>query len=194
VLLCKGSIVLQKEVVILQFEHSQAVIFPASYAQKLFGNKRHWDEYMFYTPDSALVRRIDKEILDQYCAASKRFNESAWSTTIAYSSSANDKSSLKLAKKQMIESKQRFAEYCKKWKADSKYWGKQYVGYITPKGEKMIYVQLLDFRKDPYHLNESFKLSWIDGWHGWFETNRRMLHYHVDKKLLTVNEDIYLTL
>jgi len=180
----------KKEVVILQFEHSKAVIFPASYAQKLFGNEGHWKEYKFYTPDSALVRRIDKEILSQYCAAATRFNDGNWRTTIAYSETADDKSSLKLAKKQMSESKKRFAKYCKKWKADGKYWNKQYIGYINPQGEKIIYLQLLDFRNDLYHLSESFKLSWIDGWHGWFETNRITMHYHIDKHLLTINEDI----
>jgi hypothetical protein len=181
---------IRKDIVILKFEYSQAVIFPASYAQKLFGNQRHWDEYRFYTPDSALVRRIDKEILDQYCAASTRFNDSTWKNTIAYSETANDKLSLKLAKKQMLEFKQRFAKYCERWKANGKYWSKQYIGYLNPQGEKMIYVQLLDFRIDPYQLQGRFESSWIDGWHGWFETNRKTMHYHVDKHLLTINEDI----
>jgi hypothetical protein len=180
----------RKDIVILNFEKSQTVIFPATYAQKLFKNEGHWKECKFYTPDSALIRCIDKEVLSQYCAASTRFNEYNWSSTIAYSETAGDKSSLKLAKKQMLESKQRFAKYCEKWKADGKYWSKQYIGYINPQGERMIYVQLLDFRNDPYHLKKSFKLSWIDGWHGWFETNRRTLHYHVVKNSLTINEDI----
>jgi len=191
VLPCRQLMIVQgKGIVVLKFENSQAAIFSADCSQKLFGNEGHWKDYKFYTPDSSLVRRIDKEILSQYCDASKRFNEYNWSGTIANSETTGDKVSLKLAKKQMSESKQRFAKYCEKWESDSKYWSKQYVGYITLKGEKTIYVQLLDFRKDPYHLKQSFTTTWIDGWHGWFETNRRILHYHVVKNLLTINEDI----
>ena len=50
-----------------------------------------------------------------------------------------------------------------------------------------------DFESSEYYqhkLKQYFSTAWIDGWHGWFETNTMRFHYHVDKKLITINEDL----
>lgn len=41
-----------------------------------------------------------------------------------------------------------------------------------------------------YKLKPVFGVSWISGLHGWFEKNTNRLHYHIDKNLFTINEDL----
>ena len=181
---------LLKDVRIVYFDSSAGVIFPKEYAQKKFGKTIGWEKYVFFTPDTTLIKEIDTEIVKQYCIAMTRFSNAGWDQTLDNLKKDNDKKSLKRAKQQMATQKQRFEKFCPQWQHDLVYHDRQYIGYITDSGEKIIYVQFLDFRQDPYKLKPAFGVSWIDGWRGWFETNTNRLHYHVDKKLLTVNEDL----
>jgi len=70
-----------------------------------------------------------------------------------------------------------------------KFSDRQYLGYINDKEEKIILIQLVDFREDPHGLKELVDKQFIIGWHGWFNSNISRMHYHVDSGKLTVNED-----
>lgn len=179
-----------KDIRFVHFDNSEGVIFPAEYGKQKFGKNIWWSKRTFFTPDTNLIKQIDRAIVNQYCIAMRRFNDAVWKRTFENLKETKDKRSLATAKQQMADSKKRFENSCPQWQKELAYHDKQYIGFISEKGERIIYIQLLDFRQDPYNLKPLFEVSWIDGWHGWFETNTNRLHFHVDKKLLTVNEDL----
>jgi len=174
----------------VSFEYSEGVIFPAEYGEQKFGNNMWWGKRTFFTPDTNLIKQIDTAIINQYCVAMKHFNDAVWGRTIENLEDDNEKVSLATAKQQMAEDKKRFEKTCPQLQKELEYHDKQYIGFVTEEGERIIYIQLLDFGQDPYKLKPVFGVSWIDGWHGWFETNTNRIHYHIDKKLLTINEDL----
>ncbi|MBW7870489.1 MAG: hypothetical protein H3C39_05440 [Flavobacteriia bacterium] len=177
---------LLKDVQIVKFKKSEGVIFPKEYAEQFFGDPK----VVYFTPDAALIKSIDSEIISQYCEAYQRFNENVWAKVIKRIEEKEDPESLENARKQKAEEKKGLERNCLRRQKDLIYFDRQYIGYTNKNGERIIYIQLLDFREDPYHLKPEFKNSWIVGWHGWFETNRAPVHFHIDKNLLTVNEDI----
>ena len=181
---------LLKDIRFVHFDSSIGVIFPKEYAKKRFGKTLGWEKYVFFSPDTALIKQIDTAIINQYCVAMIRFDSAVWSRTLENLKGDINKKSLARAKKQMAEQQQRFEKSCTQWQHDLMYQDRQYIGYITDSGDKIIYIQFLDFRQDPYKLKSAFSTSWINGWHGWFETNTNRLRFHVDKNLLTINEDL----
>lgn len=181
---------LKKDIRFIHFDSSIGVIFPAEYGKKKFGKIMGWEKYKFFTPDTTLLKQIDTAIINQYCIAMTRFDSAVWSRTLDNLKEDNDRKSLKRAKEQMADQKKRFEKFCPQWQHELIYQDRQYIGFITETGDRMIYIQFLDFRQDPYNLKPAFGTSWIDGWHGWFETNTNRLHFHVDRNLLTINEDL----
>jgi len=179
-----------KDIRFVHFHSSIGVIFPKEYAKKRFGKTLGREKQVFFTPDTTLIKQIDKEIISQYCIALTRFDSAVWDRTIENLKDDKDEKSLQRAKKQMADQKESFKKNCPHWQHDLLYHDRQYIGYTNESGEKLIYIQLLDFRQDPYNLKPAFGISWIDGWHGWFETNTNRLHFHIDKNLLTINEDL----
>jgi len=179
-----------KDVRFVHFDSSVGVIFPAGYGKQKFGTNINWQKRTFFTPDTSLIKQIDISITNQYCIARKRFDDAQWKTILDYLKENNDTNSLKRAREQMAEQKSQFKQMCRQWQHDLIYLDRQYIGFITEEGDKIIYVQYLDFREDPYKLKPAFNISWIDGWHGWFETNMKRLHFNTEKNLLTINEDL----
>jgi hypothetical protein len=181
---------LKKDIRFVHFDSSIGVIFPADYGKQKFGSNIYWQKRTFFTPDTNLIKQIDTTIKNQYCIAMTRFDDAVWKRTLDNLKEDSESESLKRAKEQMTEQKKRFKKFCPKWQQDLIYHDRQYIGFITEDGDKIIYIQFLDFRQDPYNLKPAFEISWIDGWHGWFETNTNRLHFHVNKNLLTINEDL----
>ena len=178
---------LRRKLQILKFDNSVGIIFPADYGKQKFGQNLSFQNYIFFTPDTTLIKTLEIVMANQYCNASKQFNKEVWERTFSFLKDDHDIKGIRNARRQMKQQSKSFESRCSKWQADLKYYDKQYLGYKTSDGENIIYIQLLDFRQDPYKLKATFDSSWIDGWHGWFETNRLRLHYHVDNKLLTIN-------
>ena len=179
-----------KDIRIVHFDNSDGIIFPAEYSRKKFGKNIWWNKRAFFTADTNLIKEIDSVIITQYCRAMQRFTEYGWEETIKDLRGKKDKKGLSTAKQQMADSKKYFADSCPQIQKELIYHDKQYIGFLTEENQKIVYIQLLDFRQDPYKLKFASRTSWIDGWHGWFETNTTRLHYHVDKKILTINEDL----
>jgi hypothetical protein len=181
---------LLKDIRFVHFDSSIGVIFPAEYGKHKFGKNIYWQKRNFFTPDTNLIKQIDTAIANQYCIALTRFDNAVWERTLNNLKEDNDKKGLKRAKEQIVDQKERFRKFCPQWQHDLIYQDRQYIGFTTDEGKKIIYIQLLDFRQDPYKLKPAFSTSWIDGWLGWFETNTNRLYFHVDKNLLTINEDL----
>ena len=179
-----------KEIRYIYFDNSRGVIFPAEYGRQMFGKDIYSQQRTFFTPDTLLIKNIDTAIINQYCKAAIRFSDSGWKRTIESLKEDNDIEGLKRAEMQMKKSQEQFNKFCPKWQQDLKYFDKQFIGFINGAGEKIIYIQLCDFRQDPYKLKSILNTAWVDGWHGWFETNTKRLHYHLDTNKLTINEDL----
>lgn len=175
---------LKSEMQVLKFDSSIGVIFPAKYTEIILSQNKQ-----AFTPDTSLIRIVENEISKQYCQANKTFEDSNWRYEKASYFRIREQKEFKKAKKRYHKSLDFIGKFCPKWRHDLIYFDKQFMGYISTTGDRIIYIQLCDFREDPYSLKRIFKESWIDGWHGWFETNRRLLHFNVDKNLLTINED-----
>ncbi len=180
---------LKTKLQLLQFDSSIGIVFPAEYATKILSQSNDWENKQTFTPDTSLIRIVEAEITNQYCQSEKRWQDSSWKYDKTTYSRIFERKEFRKAKKRYHYWLNLIDTACPKWKHDLRYFDKQFMGYISAKGERIIYIQLCDFREDPYLLKKIFKESWIDGWHGWFETNRRLLHFNVDKNLLTTNED-----
>lgn len=180
----------KEQMVVFTVGKAEGIIFPATYAKRILGNGPSDGQRTFFTPDTALIRKIDAQMAEQFCIAKLRFNQNNWDATIKALEARNDKKSLRIAKKQHANQRKQFDHFCPKWQAQFPYKYKQYIGYQNADGEEIIRIQLLDFSDDPYQLKSSFSSSWISGWHGWFETHTSQYHFHVQKNLLTINEDI----
>jgi hypothetical protein len=153
----------KNDVQVVRFSHSRGVIFPAGYGRQFFSRDTSMIHATYFTPDTALIWKMERSISDQYCAAMVRFNRSTG-----------------LFSEQELK---RFEVKCSKWQKNLKYKDKQYIGYISAKGEKIILVNIVDFSKDPYHLKRTLTFSWIIGFDGWFATNVGGILYNVDKNL-----------
>ena len=81
-------------------------------------------------------------------------------------------------------------KYCELWSANESFYDKQYIGYLNKAGERVIIINLIDFRQDPHYLKQSFTTCWIQGWHGWFYSNVVDLYFNADKNLLMISKDI----
>ena len=153
---------------IMHFESSHAVIFPSSYAKKLLGLSYQYKDATFITPDTNLVKMALQELKSQYCAALLKFNKRTWQK----------------------EKLHKYNKLCPVQQSQLPFKNKQIIAYSLPTADTILYIQLVDFRQDPYNLKPFFTTSWIDGWHGWFETNTMRFHYHSSRKLLTINADL----
>lgn len=183
VVLFPADKIISKNIHLVKAGNTTSVIFPAAYGKKQFG--RLHPGMVFFTPDTNLVKRINNEIIYQYCKANERFLTNFWQNNLKVSKgdTINLNKSIEVSK---LES----SKYCDLWQVNSAFYDKQFVGYFSKKGEKILLIKLIDFRQDPYKLKSNLAITWIDGWHGWFYSNIIQLHYHVDKDLLTIDEDI----
>jgi len=172
---------------IVKFDNSVGVVFPASFGKKLFGADRS-KSLTFFDPDTALIRKIDKEIDYQYCNVSEKHNERYWGKVLHTQMADSLKPILTVSQKELID--RISLEQCTYWQENRQFYDKQYICYITPTGEKIVRVKLIDFRQDPHHLKQYLKTSWIEGWHGWFYSNLHEVYFHINNNRLTITEDL----
>ncbi|MFN8306999.1 MAG: hypothetical protein U0T79_09510 [Ferruginibacter sp.] len=180
---------LKSKIQTLQFGSSIGVIFPAEYSSSILSSRYDSNFVQTFTPDSNLIRMVEGEIVRQYCHAEKQWQDEKWEEDKNYYSRIWEHKELKKAKKRYHYWLNYIDTACPRWQYDLRYIDKQFMGYITKAGEKIIYVQLCDFREDPYKLKNVFKESWIQGWHGWFYTHCRFRYFNINKNTSTINGD-----
>jgi len=185
VFLEKADSTLLNKIRIIKFSHSEGIIFPAEFADSLISRGKN-----AFSPDSLIIIAAEKELVNQYCKAIKKFNDRVNKETSDRLYYMNDLKALRNYEKQKRRQNRIRKKYCSKWQNDILVSDKQIIGYINEEGEKILLIKILDFREDPYDLKRLFYTSWIDGWHGWFETNVKSVHYHLKNNLITVNEEL----
>ena len=180
----------KENIYILKFDTSKAVVFPATYAKNLFGHSDQYKEATFFKPDSNLVKVALTELENQYCTSLLMFRKRTWQNTIDIHKEDGLRKELRKIKKQQKKQLKLHNKFCPLQREQLNFKDKQVIAFYRPSGDTLLYIQILDFRQDPYKLQPHFMTSWINGWHGWFETNTMRFHFHADKKLLTINEDL----
>ena len=180
----------KENVYILKFDSSKAVVFPASYAKKILGRSEQYNDVIFFKPDSSLVNSALIEIQNQYCNSLLKFRDQKFRNIIKTHKENGLRKELKKIKKQHKEQLKQHNKLCPLQQEQLKFKDKQLIAFYRSSGDTVLYIQLLDFRQDPYNLKKYFTSSWIDGWHGWFETNTMRLNFHAEKKLVTINETL----
>jgi hypothetical protein len=176
--------------IIFGVDSGEVVIFPAAYAFKIFGRSDQYKNVQFITADTGLVREALFQLNKQYCNTLSKFNERTWQQTIEIHKEEGLRKDLKKIRQQQKEQVNRHVKFCPQQQEQLTVRDKQVIAYKNALGDTIFFIQTLNFRQDPYKLKQHFATAWIDGWHGWFETNTMRFHYHPDKKLLTVNEDL----
>lgn len=180
---------IKKDIQIVHFGSQIGVIFPSAYAKKKFGTTKWAGDKTFITPDTDLIKNIDQEINKQYCSFRRKAIAKSYFNinidSLGIDSTQEKKYRLK------YEAIDKWSEHdCDQWKSNSPYYDKQYIGYITVTGEKIIYIKLIDFREDPYHLKPYLETSLIDGWHGWFYSNVMELHFDATKNTFMATDNL----
>lgn len=119
-----------------------------------------------------------------------KFQKRTWKQTLEIHKEEGLRKDLKKIRQQQKGQLDRHNKFCSQQQEQLTVKDKQVIAYKSSSGDTILFIQTIDFRQDPYKLKQHFTTSWIDGWHGWFETNTMSFHYHADKRLLTINEDL----
>ena len=175
---------LLQDIRVVKFENSVGVVFPAKFAEKLIGTKDSGNT-SFFTPDTNLIRRVNREIDYQYC----RISESATLSLFTKLANGSKPDSVRRSlSKELTNSINNISvESCLNWQKNGNYYDRQFVGLIMPNGEKVITIKLIDFRQDPHNLKQYFLNTWISGWHGWFYSNVQEFSFNINKNTLSTN-------
>ena len=173
-----------EKVNVVNFEHYNVYVFPKEYGEQYFRKiKKKYKECIDI--DTSLIRAIDKELVNQYFLTNKRFMEIRFEESWARKKTDPNAHDWKLLKKQQ-------KEYWKKFNANKhiytervKYCQRQFIGYINENEEQIILINLIDLREDTNDLKKH--LNKLDDWR--FSEKFRRVHYHIDSRKLTINED-----
>lgn len=170
----------------IRYPNCHFIVFPENYSQKVCRSSS-----TFFMPDSSTISYINQNIGLQYQISSYKFMENFYRNALKEDyGSGGDKTYRRAIKKDYKKLKKNKLKNYQKHESVINQFDKQIIGFINDKGEKLILIQMIDFREDPYNLKPYFKKGWIDGWHGWFETNVRRLHFHLKNNQFTMNEDL----
>ena len=165
---------LADSVQVIRFGRARGVLFPAGYKPMGLHHDRR------FTPTLELIRQIEPTLRAQYRRAWVDAINSYLNDTNLYRPPLNP-----AARREHIAERlpwiTREAERLPRL-------DRQYIGYYSCDGERMILINLLDFNKDPHGFRPHLAESWVDGWHGWFETNVRRIRFNIDQGRLSVNE------
>ena len=168
---------------LINFKNCEGVIFSNKYSEKIFGNNQK-----YFTPNVIAIKEAVTELNHQYCDARKKFKEYAKEQNLLdlKNNKAEFQKALNYYEKQNIL----FNKNCAKQQKQLDFLDKQFIGFYNEKKQKIIKIQIINFKDDPYKLKPVFYQSWISGWHGWFESNVRIMHYNLETKTITINDDI----
>ncbi|MPQ48268.1 hypothetical protein GCQ56_14790 [Marinifilum sp. N1E240] len=158
---------------ILTMDNHLAVIFPKEYEPKF--NVEYLKNR--FTPDSLIIKHVDKKIEELYIDATKMYLKAEWKT-LEQNKSYYDWDKLVENKKE--REKKLISATSKKRKKLAKM-DRQYLGLINSKGERIILVQFIKLKKNDYNLRTSIKDEWIVGCGDWFEENTESYEYVIDR-------------
>ncbi len=175
-----------KQINVISTGFGKIVAFPADYSIRREADYpdsiKHQRKY--FTPDSSTLLRMNVDLKSQYCAALRyQVYESYNHSLKLFGMDGTDRDNFSRWLVNVNSNCQHKFEAI-----DSLY--KQVIAFDSPKySGKVLYIQLIDFREDPYNLKDRSKKQMIDGWHGWFETHIESFFYHIEQRKLSVHGD-----
>lgn len=179
---------IRSKITVVHYDNSLGTIFPAEYAQVLFGDNINWRNKTFITLDSALIKNFDAAFIQQYCLADLNFMNYKWTLDKTYLLDNESKNEYRKAKRFHKSQLKLLEKFCPQRQKDIAFKFRQYLGFTNEKGEKIIYIQLINFKDDQYNLRSHFTEEWIDGFGEWFESNTEKFYYNIDNDRLSINE------
>jgi len=150
---------------VVQFGHSYAAIFPGGYAVPVRGTRR-------FTPSPALIRDIEPCVREQFRDALINQVERQLSDPTSYGGPLSAEDRQRLMKAHLKGINRLTDRYPQLYR--------QYTGYYSDSGERMLAILFIDFGKDPHHWRPHMADSWVAGWHGWYETSLTQMTYNLD--------------
>lgn len=172
-----------RQIRIINTGFGNIIAFPAEYSIR---RESHYPDSLkreraYFTPDSLVLLKMNADLKAQYCDALRfQVKESRESSEKLF---GND-----FDKDDFTKWMNRVNSTCDQKASLLDSIHKQVIAFSSEKyNGRVLYIQLVDFRNDPYALKEKSKMRMIDGWHGWFETNIETFFYHIDHRKLSVH-------
>jgi hypothetical protein len=181
--------IIVKQIKVINTRQSNIIAFPAEYSQRRnVGVTDTVEQHTYFTPDSITLMKMNEALKSQYCDAKRYRATTSYNHMIKLFGKEWGQSYIKEQKQSMKKELDFINKNCDQKKADLDSIDKQVIAFISNKYKgKVLFIQLCDFRDDPYKLRESAKKQMIDGWHGWFETNLETFYYNIGQNKLSVH-------
>lgn len=178
-----------KLIKVINTGQSNIIAFPAEYSQnRNEGSTDTAEQRTYFTPDSMTLIKMNEALKSQYCDAKRYRATTSYNHMIKLFGKEWGLSYVNEQKKAMKNELDFIDKNCSQKKVDIDSIDKQIIAFVSTKYKgKVLFIQLCDFRDDPYKLRERAKKQMIDGWHGWFETNLETFYYNVEQNKLSVH-------
>lgn len=178
-----------KLIKVIRAGQSNIIAFPAEYSQKWYeGVSDTSEQRTYFTPDSMTLMKMNEALNIQYCDTKRYRAITSYNWMINNFGKEFGQSYVKEQKKSMKNEVDYINKTCAQKKVDLDYIDKQVIAFFSNKYKgNVLFIQLCDFRDDPYKLKERAKRQMIDGWHGWFETNLETFYYNIEQNKLSVH-------
>ena len=174
-----------QQIKVLNTGFGDIIVFPAEYSirkQSAYKDSTR-EKRSYFTPDDTTLLRMNADLKKQYCEALRYQVRESYKSFQKLFGDNFDKKDFDKWLKQVNAT-------CADKRAAIDSMNKQVIGFSSEKyNGKVLLIQVIDFRKDPYDLKERSKVQMIDGWHGWFETNIVGFYYHIEQRKLSVHGD-----
>jgi hypothetical protein len=168
----------------IQLGQITGFVFSKAYCAQFFNGK-----YIGFDLTRENIEELEIELNRQYVSAWERFMKIRFQEMYAMKAHYPDAYDWKELKK----SERKYRKYYRKnghqIKERLNHSVRQYLAYVNASGEKIVKIILVDFRDDPNKFRSDVDKGLILGCGDWFETNVKQMHYHLDSKKITVNED-----
>lgn len=174
---------------VIRAGQSDIIAFPAAYSEKRNeGSADTAEQRTYFTPDSMTLIKMNEALKSQYCDAKRYRATTSYNHMIELFGKEWGKSYINEQKKAMKNELDYIDKNCTQKKIDLDSIDKQVIAFTSNKYKgNVLFIQLCDFRDDPYKLKERAKKQMIDGWHGWFETNLETFYYNIEQNKLSVH-------
>lgn len=177
--------IISSKVKIVDFGKYKGFVFPKKYGLVRFSHPKEKREC--FDIDTILVRKIEEELTRQYYSAQKYFMEQRYNEIYEYERKYPGSyilKDLKKEEKQYWKSFEKNKDNMEKYLEDS---DRQYIGYISNKGEKIIQIQITPrhYNYDDNFMKKGFSPIWLtqEG------SDIEIIHYHLFTNKITINED-----
>jgi hypothetical protein len=177
-----------KSILTVAAGQSSIIAFPAQYSRKYLEGSADFKDCSYFIPDSTTLIKMNDALKTQYCDAKRYRATRSYTWMIKEFGKEYGKKYIREQKQAMKSDLDFIDKICDQKRVDLDSIDKQVIAFTSAKYKgKVLLIQLLDFRDDPYKLKELSRVQFIDGWHGWFETNREWLYYNIEENKLSVH-------